>query len=171
MIEQVYHTNCSDKKAPLSYWRDIQFVANLIGCRFQNTHDSTIEVFTSKEKFGEVRVYCQLAEDKKVLKKFIDKQKNDLSVVDMYDSQFSRSCIISDAVLYRETYRNLVALMPQYEKAIMQSADYRYLLLDSFEDFIKLFDDDQKLQELVSDDFSITDKQDLLNVIKSIYAQ
>jgi hypothetical protein len=143
----------------------------LIGCRLQTAHDSTIEVSTSKEKFGEVRVYCQLAEDKKVFKKYTDRRKNDLLVADMYDSLFSRKCIISDAVLYRETYRNFVAIMPQYEKAITHSADYRYLLLDTFEDFSKLFDDDQKFQELVSDDFCISDKQDLLKVMKSIYAQ
>lgn len=171
MVEQIYHTSCSDKKAPEHYWKDVGFIASLIGCRLQTAYDSTIEVSTSKEKFGEVRVYCQLAEDKKVYKKYTDKRKNERVVADMYDSLFSRKCIISDAVLYRETYRNFVSLMPKYEKAITHSADYRYLLLDKFDDFKSLFDSDEKFQELVSDDFCITDKEDLLNVMKSIYGQ
>jgi hypothetical protein len=171
MVEQIYHASCSDKKAPENYWKDIGFIASLIGSRLQSTPDSTIEVSTSKEKFGEVRVYCQLAEDKNVHKKYVSKRKNELFIADMYDSLFSRKCIVSDAILYRETYKNVVSLMPHYTKAITNSADYRYLLLDTFEDFKHLFESDRSIQALISDDFCISEKHDLLSVIQSIYAQ
>lgn len=85
-VTQIHYTNWADELAPghENYWWMVGTIADWIGyalegsihgCRQEPQFLSTIAVRQTKEKFGEVRCYCHLADTSSVQKKYDEKVK------------------------------------------------------------------------------------------------
>lgn len=122
---------------------------------------STISVDQHKEKFWQVRVYCELAEPALIKEKWqwlkarqrriesgekfyrVHTQPEQI-VADDPTPEFIARCLKSDAIYYREVYRDMLALRPTARDALFDGADHKELLYDSIEDL------DRHLDELES---------------------
>lgn len=91
---------------------------------------STIDVLQHKSKFGQVCVYCTLAETNLVNESWAA-HGNDGEP----SQEFRLACLLADAQTYRSVYFNFVALAPQHREAIIARADFGYLLYESVEAF------------------------------------
>jgi hypothetical protein len=145
------HSNWGDKKAPKDYFSNVGSIASIISSLLMAPSEgyspafySTIQVHQSKEKFGAVRVYCELCSLEKV--KLI--YKTDKVTMEMLEAAASH---------YRYVYKQVISLFPQYKQAITSAADYPALLLDSKEEYLQLvgkyhtgFDDSEEVQEMLT---------------------
>ena len=142
--DQIKFVSWSDASAPKQYWNDISAIAMFISSALQEvvppsnlsrsmrlirSTRSTIKVQQHKEKFGEVRVYCEFAH-KDLVKDLWLQHGNAPEPT----QEFVKSCFVHDAVVYRDVYRQMVDLVPHYKNAIVQSADYPELLFDTKEE-------------------------------------
>lgn len=143
--KQVRFLDVGDKQAPREYWTHIGDIADLIAHRLSGidapSHShitgvvTTIAVAQHKEKFGSVRVYCRLADPVRVAALW-ESQGNTGSP----SSEFIRARRLRDAKHYRETYRMIFGLCPQYYNAVRYGADYPALLCESREELEELLD-------------------------------
>lgn len=101
------------------YWNHINSIAMFIAGSLSDS-SNTIYVSSHKEKFGDVRIYCVLAQKQLIRERY--------SVTDETFSKTRKSCLDFDANVYRSRHLSMVSLVPQYEKAIVQNADYTELL-------------------------------------------
>lgn len=89
---------------------------------------STIFVSQHKNKFDQVVVYCTLAEANLVSEAWAE---------DGHDGdpnqEYVIKCLEDDAKLYRNAYRKMMFLAPQYKKMMLARPDYGYLLFDTKE--------------------------------------
>ena len=172
-VEQIYYSNWSQelKKGHEDYWHTISLIAKWIGNSLESSRrtpqlktswNSTIGVAKTKEKFGQVRVYCYFAIEKAVnkeykrLKKKVKRQnkhffeweksgrkrsmmkkeyeigKYPLKIPDI--SEFTSECYFRDLKYYRSVYLEAFNLWPQYEKAIRHGADLCEYLFESEEE-------------------------------------
>lgn len=93
----------------------------------------TIQVDQAKEKFGELRVYCHLADNDLITNRLKYPLTEENKKLRLY----------SDAVYYRRTYRSMIDLVPHYRDALVHSADYSELVeCDTKEDFERFFVDE-----------------------------
>lgn len=121
-IQQIEYSSWAN--GPDWYWRDINVIAGFIAARLEQ-RPSTISVKQHKEKFGNVIVYCDLAAEGLIVKAFNDNVNQEVGV-----QAFARDRMLQDAKCYRSTYRNIVALLPQYENVIVSQADHRELIFE-----------------------------------------
>ena len=169
-VKQIYYSNWSEKlnEGHETYWQTLSLIAEWIGnslesCRRTAGHkpfwDSTIGVSQTKEKFGQVRVYCYFAMDSAVnrkykrLKKDTKKQNEEyhkwintshcspwmkkeyesgkypIKIPDI--SEFTKECYFKDLKYYRKVYFDAFKLWPQYEKAIRNGADLSEYLFET----------------------------------------
>lgn len=91
---------------------------------------STILVAQHKNKFNCVVVCCDLANSDLVKAAWKD---------DGHDGEpteeYIADCFVRDAVVYRRTYRSMLALVPQHRDMILARPDYPLLLLDTKAEF------------------------------------
>jgi hypothetical protein len=118
------------------YFGHISVIAAFIAARLQyqsplcndNRPVSTIMIDQHKEKFGDVRIYCTLANNELVRCMW---KVNHLSLPrPAMPETFKDECWLHDAQYYRRCYRDMVSLVPQYENAIIDAADHGELLHD-----------------------------------------
>lgn len=128
--------------------KKISIIAELIGCALTVCpHDTprpscltTIAVHQSKNKFGEVRVYCHLADPDLVKKSWDSMSDSDREKRGAYDDH-AKKRLVTDAHRYRVVYRSVaLGLFPQFYWAIRRSADYPVLLCESREELDELLD-------------------------------
>ncbi len=182
-VKQIYYSNWSQEleKGHENYWEMINTIAHWIGNSLEATRrttgskpmwESTIGVSQTKEKFGQVRVYCYFAIDSAVnkeykrLKKSIKQQNEDyyrwkntgqcdfwkkkdynsgkypIKTPDL--SEFTKECYFKDLKYYRKVYFDAFKLWPQYEKAIRSGADLSEYLFETEEEL------DQHYETLIS---------------------
>lgn len=132
MIKQVrFH---SWGTGPKGYWRDISAMAAFVAARLQhpnprcnglNPRVSTIKVDQYKEKFGQVRIYCRLANEIMVQARWTEDGH-----AGAHTEDYAQKCFISDAIHYRRCYRDMVAMVPHLEGALCGGADYHALLYE-----------------------------------------
>ena len=178
-VEQIYYSNWSQelKKGHENYWHTIFLIAEWIGNSLEASRrltnqetswNSTIGVAQTKEKFGQVRVYCYFAtpnavkKEYKRLKKRIKKQnqayykwkntghcapwkkkeyssgKFPIKIPDL--SEFTKECYFKDLKYYRKVYFDAFKLWPQYEKAIRNGADLSEYLFETQEELEQHYD-------------------------------
>lgn len=138
-VRQIRFSDAANKRAPKEYWQHISNIADLIAHRLSGIDANssfhitgvvtTIAVMQYKEKFGDVRVYCRLADPARVATQWAN-QKN----TGMPSGEFIRACRLRDAKHYRETYMMIFSLCPQYYNAVRSAADYPALLCESREE-------------------------------------
>ena len=166
---QVFYSNWSQKlkKGDENYWWTIATIADWIGHALEGSRRipgqqpiwaSTIGVVQTKEKFGQVRVYCYFALSEAVeaeYKLYVSNIKEENSKYydwkssgqqahikkEEYESgkypiklktieDFSQECYFKDLRHYREVYYEAFKLWPQYESAIRAGADFSEYLLE-----------------------------------------
>jgi hypothetical protein len=146
-------------------------MAAFIGARLQypcphingqgNPWVSTIHVEQHKEKFFAIRVYCTLAEQDLVKKKwewlrdraarmaagekFYDRLHNDvirskLTTDEAPPAEFVARCLKHDAIHYRKVYLEMVQLQPHLVSKICGSADHTELLYPQYEELAAYLD-------------------------------
>ena len=134
MTKQVMHQFYDAKKR--EYFLHIQAIAAFIAARLQyqspecneNMPVSTIRIDQHKEKFGDVRIYCTLA-DAELVRCMWKIRHTQLPRPTMPDT-FKDECWLHDARHYRRCYRDMVSLVPHYKDAIINAADHYELLYD-----------------------------------------
>jgi hypothetical protein len=141
-VTQIRFFDFNDKRAPREYWSHINDIADLVAhrlCGMGSTYEhvgctsTTILVQQHKEKFGGARVYCILADASLVAAAW----KNDGNA-DAPSEEFIHMCRVRDAKHYRETYRMVFGLCPQYYSAVRYDADYPALLCETREELDEL---------------------------------
>jgi hypothetical protein len=91
---------------------------------------STIHVDQHKEKFWYVRVYCRLADDSLVTKKWLAERRQEADG-EVPSAEFRERCLHHDAIHYRVVHRDMARLVhPRLHKRILSQADYFELLYD-----------------------------------------
>ena len=191
-VKQIYYSNWSQKleSGHENYWQIISIIAEWIGnslegCRRisgqKPSWNSTIGVAQTKEKFGEVRVYCYFAMESAVNKKYkklkkIIKKKNaayykwtqtnnclpwmkkeyesgkyPIAIPDLVE--FTQECYFNDLKYYRQVYLEAFKLWPQYKKAIQNGADLREYLFETTKGLDEYYDKiiDQQISWLKTD--------------------
>lgn len=138
-IKQISYSNWAN--GPKQYWKDVGTLAFLIASGLTHTYSdgrkvSTIRVSQYKEKFGQVRVYCNLADPQLIQEKY------QLASTENIPEPISKACLLDDARHYRQVYSDIISLTPQYKSIIIGGADYSELLMSSKE--LPKFLDDQK---------------------------
>jgi hypothetical protein len=146
------------------YWNDVGAIAEFIGAALNYpmprcngygvaSMASTIRVDQFKEKFGDVRVYCQLAAPE-LVKEAYDSLKERSKMWKHPCTQtlekYTRERFVCDAKHYRSVYLNMVELVPKYRKMIVGAADYYELLqydAESLDAFIDRKDNIKFLEE------------------------
>lgn len=132
-VSQIKFSHVGQQGATSQYWRDIATIAAFVAARLQYSRPrcndlydkyptprmSTIRVDAHKEKWGEVRVYCTLADTDEVAAKWRE-EKNSGEVT----AEFKTTCRVTDAKIYRRAYLDMVELVPHYRDAIVTSADH-----------------------------------------------
>jgi hypothetical protein len=105
---------------------------------------STILVDQHKDKFGFVRVYCELADPDLVQAKW------DAEIAVTWKSNtepppmpgdFWQKCFRHDAMHYRRVYLDMVALVPHLRDWVCTRADYTELLYDTVEQVDQVLDE------------------------------
>lgn len=143
-----------------NYWHDIGSIAEVIafmleaqqsGWKADAFQYSTIAVQQFKEKFGECRVYVQIADRRKVdtaynrLKEAIQEARTKQEE-NVYPKsrpirelptleEYTKECILKDYTWYRYCYRTIISLMPQYEDVIIGGSDYEEFLYKDKEEY------------------------------------
>ena len=129
---------------PKDYWAHIESISMFIAASLQFKvpicngvfpRFSTIFVTQYKEKFGQVRVYCDLANDVEVKKAWNESNQCGEPTFD-----FKRKWLENDMLHYRTCYMNMVDLVPHYEDTILGAADHGWLLchdIDELNEFIE----------------------------------
>lgn len=118
-----------------TYWNDIADIADMIGASLggavhgfskERYAPSTIRVQQTKEKFGDARVYCILADDELVENQWLrSNQPNDPSPV---SDEFKTRCLMDDIRHYNKIYTSMIRLVPHYRDAIISGADFPHML-------------------------------------------
>lgn len=116
-VEQISYSYWGDPNAPKDYFSQVDRIAYVIGLMLSDM--STIWVSQTKEKFGQPRVYVDIAAYEKVH----DKWKS-LGNKGKPDDEFFQACRASDMKHYNYCYRVAYELFPQYRKIISEGADY-----------------------------------------------
>ena len=178
-FKQIYYSNWSDQLEDqhVDYWWSIASIAEWIGNALESSRRrssvptswlSTIGVSQTKEKFGEVRVYCHLALPSAVEEKYnqevekIKKQNIEyhnwvvtkkcplymekryktgpypLKIPDLYE--FTQECYLNDLKYYRRIYIDAFRLWPQYEAAIRGGADLMEYLFENEDEVDEHYD-------------------------------
>ena len=133
-----------------NYWADIQSIASLIALhlefyqtsfiriktdnketRYITDKRTTIVVSQYKEKFGEIRVYCHLADPNLINEKYNSNKFNRMSLED-----FRELCYVQDIIHYRNTYFIFRDLMPQYWSVMFSGADNPEYLYETKEEYL-----------------------------------
>ena len=141
---QVKYSSWQDPNAPKQYWNDVESLAYFIGKALDGRlyafdhHErsfSTIRVLQTKEKFGDPRVYCRLADAELVTRAYEKSSKFEPGEV---PHSFKIYRVIEDAKLYRSVYQRLMKLVPQYYVIIRNGADYPGLICETKEELDEL---------------------------------
>lgn len=114
----------------------------------QIEHISSIFVAQTKEKFGTIRVYVDLASNILVMQRWYNSYKMDTpSILDdkLYNTlikdpifeNFARTCRYFDILKYRKAYLKAFALFPDYIDCMRNGADHPELLFLSKEEIKK----------------------------------
>lgn len=93
-------------------------------------YSSTIRVDQHKNKFNQVVVYCELADENLVSELWAFGGSAGLPT-----KEYRVSRLIKDARRYRRSYRQMIFLAPQYKDMILARPDYGYLLFDDIDMF------------------------------------
>lgn len=113
----------------------VGIVAAFIAARLQypvpssnssNPRISTIKVHQHKSKFGQVRVYCYLADTEQVRQAWAE--SSDWTDSDEVPADFRDRCLINDAMHYRRCYFEMASLVPKRQDAMFSPADFPELL-------------------------------------------
>ena len=94
-------------------------------CNGREVRISTIKIEQHKNKFSQVVVYLNLAEQNLVAQRWAE-----LGNVDQPPQTFIDSCVKHDARLYRRTYMAMISLVPNKKSEIIARADHTMLLFD-----------------------------------------
>ena len=86
---------------------------------------STILVSQYKQKFSDIRIYCELAHERLV------KEAYTASEPKMSYKDFLSYRVYEDASHYRICYKTMMAVAPEYKDALFNGADRPELLVDS----------------------------------------
>jgi len=100
-------------------------------CNSTNPRVSTIAVHQHKSKFGQVRVYCDLADTEQVRQAWAE--SSEWTDADEVPIDFRDRCLVNDADHYRMTYLEMASLVPQYKNQIFSGSDFPELLFDKDE--------------------------------------
>jgi len=141
MSQQVRYYGWGSNKDHPTYFEDIGRIAEWIAWALEAQETgfnrvpqqmSTIAVEQCKEKFGAVRVYCSLASEAKVQTAWRLHLKERRIAGSMSPKpnklEFVRLREIEDMRWYRKIYRGAVSLWPHYMSAIIDDADFPYLV-------------------------------------------
>lgn len=91
---------------------------------------STINVVQHKEKFWMVRIYCSLADEKLVAKKWLETRET-AECGETPTPEFIEKCFRHDAWHYRRCYLDMIKIVsPKLKSRIRKHADYYELLFD-----------------------------------------
>lgn len=99
---------------------------------------STITVEQAKSKFSGIRIYCDFADPELVRLKWAA-CRADEELVD-HSVEWEAACYTFDARLYRNSYKNMMTLCPQFHDALRDHADYSGLLCETREELDELLD-------------------------------
>lgn len=127
---------------------DLSAIAMFIGAALQHPvppcngtckRSSTISITQYKQKFNEIRIYCELANSQLVNELFVE-----LGGVGEPTDEFKRQAFINDARHYRDCYLSMTRLLTQDDaESVTCAADYRELLcsdlkeLDTYIDYAR----------------------------------
>lgn len=175
VITQIRYCSWGDLRAPKSYWHDVSRIAAFIAARLQhpnprcngiNPRISTIRVDQHKEKFGEPRVYCILASDDLVTAAIVE--KNLYVTPENVDK-----CLLHDAVHYRRTYLDMIALAPHYRDIIIGGASYWELLKLTKADMLIWLDTEENENNVKSylPRWNVGDVSELRDKLSKVYDQ
>lgn len=106
----------------IARWMGYALEGCIHGFNLRRRASSTIRVEQTKEKFGEIRIYCWLADEDLVREEW-EKESPGLYV----SEEFKRRCLKWDRYHYNHVYADAQHLFPQYARKIVSAADYRYL--------------------------------------------
>jgi len=142
------------------YWAHIGYIAHFIASLLEGwqtlfnrdpTNDdkqiavpvkyNSIIVNQYKEKFGQIRVYCTLADPVLVEQLYNDPMHTWSKGRDLSLEQFREHCLKQDMLHYRSVYFIMKQCFPHYWDSISQAADYCELLYNTKEDYIKAMED------------------------------
>lgn len=135
MIKQVHFRSWST--GPKGYWRDVNSMARFVASALQHPmprcnglgRTSTIHVDQYKEKFGDVRIYCTLADEFHVRNAWLEEHAVPGVVMEGEPpEEFVKKCFLRDARHYRSCYMDMVELVPHLRDALCVAADYTELL-------------------------------------------
>lgn len=155
-VEQIEYNDWSDKLNPVheNYWAHIGYIAHFIASLLEGWQTSvrrdttnndkaiavpikynSIIVNQFKEKFGQIRVYCMLADPDLVEQLYNDPHNTWKKKMSL--EQFREHSLRQDMAHYRSVYLIMKQCFPQYWNAISHAADYSELLYDSKEEYLK----------------------------------
>lgn len=95
-------------------------------CNGKNPRVSTIKVNQHKNKFNLVTVYCSLAAPE-----YVDAAWSESNSTDEPSDDFVQGCMVRDAIVFRQTYRRMLFLLPDHRSMIVMNAYYPYLLKET----------------------------------------
>lgn len=105
-------------------------------CNGRRRRMSTISVGQHKNKFDQVVVYCDLADENLV---------SEAWAADGHDGEpsdeFVGKCMLHDAQVYRGAYRKMLFLAPQYRDMTLARPDFGHLLHDDVQGAYDWLDD------------------------------
>lgn len=160
-------------------------------CNDENPWVSTISIDQHKTKFGFACVYCQLASDELVKKKWrwlkIRQERIEsgekiygvridpsLLASDELTEEFRKRCLLTDARHYRNVYMDMVGLRPDLRSQICSHADYSELLYGDYDEIVRTIDkkaDDGyqvQLQGLMNR-YSVSSVESFKQFMKTVY--
>lgn len=105
----------------IAQWIGYALEGCIHGFNLRRRASSTIRVEQTKEKFGEARVYCRLADEDLVREEW---EKDNLGLV---SAPFARKCLQWDRFHYNQVYADAQRLFPQYTREITGAADFKHL--------------------------------------------
>jgi hypothetical protein len=117
-VKQIRHSNWATP-APENYWEHLNSIAEFLAESLKSNLN-TIHVSDYKEKFGEIRIYCDLADEQLIRERYVGAGEDEHVI--------RKKCLINDSRWYRDHYKAMISLVPHYEKVITGAADYHELI-------------------------------------------
>jgi hypothetical protein len=158
-IKQIQYNDWSDTLSDghEDYWAHIGYISDMIALMLEGYRSSivtdpnnadklickpvkynTIVVESHKEKFGQVRVYWNPADQIQVEQLYEDSNnKNNISL-----EQFREQCYRQDLLHYRAVYFIMKQCFPHYWDAMSDAADNPELLFENKEEYLKALDEE-----------------------------
>ncbi len=106
----------------IARWMGYALEGCIHGFNLRRRAESTIRVQQTKEKFGEIRVHCDLADEDLVREEW---EKNEPVLV--VSEEFTMKCLKWDRYHYNRVYADAQRLFPQYAREITGAADFKQL--------------------------------------------